>query len=154
MSMLISMLCLLLTAGPNAAMKSFCWQAHAVCFDLPSDFKVTHNAGEEFEAAGDGDMSFGMSVMDGAITLEEMNDATLSAAAGIGLQIVDAVKEIHTSEFQGAYVEGYKDGYRVMFAGVIDPNSTTNFWVRITFPDHDSVAEEDAFKILNSIRIG
>jgi hypothetical protein len=39
-----------------------------------------------------------------------------------------------------------------MFAGMLDPRTQTNFFIAIVFADDDDQAEEDALKILNSIK--
>jgi hypothetical protein len=49
-------------------------------------------------------------------------------------------------------VDGFKDGSRIMFAGMLDPRTQTNFFIAIVFDDEDTQAEEDALGILNSLR--
>ena len=64
------------------------------------------------------------------------------------LQYCNEEEQFKNCDFDGYYVEGFKDGERVMLAGVIDVQSRTNFFIIITFDDKDDVAEKDALKIL------
>lgn len=52
----------------------------------------------------------------------------------------------------GALVEGYKDGDRIVLLGFIDPDTDTNFFATITFGDNDRVAEDEAIYMIKSIR--
>lgn len=53
---------------------------------------------------------------------------------------------------KGAYVEGYKDGDRVVLMGFIDPETDTNFFCVIVFGDKDKEAENEAVRMISSIR--
>jgi hypothetical protein len=118
---------------------------------VPDDFQVTKNTNEDFEMSGDG-MELAMSIFEGDITLEQMDDATVEGAKSMKLTEVDAAHAVKSNGLEGFYVEGFLEGERVMFAGMIDPKSHTNFFIAITFGDDDKTAEEDALKILNSIK--
>lgn len=131
--------------------KTYVWNKYKLQITVPDDFKVTKNTNEEFEMEGEG-MELAMSIFEGDITLEQMEDATVEGAKSMKLTEVDAAHAVKSNGLQGFYVEGYLEGDRVMFAGMIDPNSHTNFFVAITFGDDDKTAEEDALKILNSIK--
>lgn len=52
---------------------------------------------------------------------------------------------------KGAYVEGYKDGDRIVLLGFIDPSSETKFFATITFGDDDFVAKDEAVRMITSI---
>ena len=81
-----------------------------------------------------------------------MDAAVVDAALAMEMQEVDAAQVIQGDGLDGFYVEGFKDGARVMLAGMIDPKSQTNFMMVITFYDDDDVAETDAIAIINSIK--
>lgn len=133
------------------AQQTWNWEAYQVSMDLPDDFKVIKNTNNEFEAEGEG-MEIFMYIFESDITLGEMKDATIEVANEMELGEWDAVQNITTRGFKGKYIAGYLEGEAVLLSGLINPNNTTNFFVVITFDDDDEVAEEDAFKILDSIR--
>lgn len=133
------------------AQQTWNWEAYEVSVDLPDDFKVIHNTDNEFEAEGDG-MSLFMYIFEENITLDEMKDATISIANEMRLEEWDVVEDIETRAFEGKYIAGYLEGSAVLLCGVINPRNETNFIVVITFDDSDEVAEDDALKILQSLR--
>jgi hypothetical protein len=69
------------------------------------------------------------------------------------LQEIDIAHKVSVNELEGYYVKGFKDGHRVMFACLGDPNSHTNFFIVITFDDKDKVAEQDSLGIINSLDV-
>ncbi|MFN3851610.1 MAG: hypothetical protein ACK4NY_19385 [Spirosomataceae bacterium] len=131
--------------------KTYVWDKYKLQITVPDDFKVTKNTNEDFEMSGEG-MELAMSIFEGDITLEQMDEATLEGAKSMKLTEVDAAHAVKSNGLEGFYVEGFLEGERVMFAGMIDPKSHTNFFIAITFGDDDKTAEEDALKILNSIK--
>lgn len=131
--------------------KTYVWDKYKLQITVPDDFKVTKNTNEEFEMEGEG-MELAMSIFEKDITLEQMDEATVEGAKAMKLTEVDAAHAVKSNGLEGFYVEGYLEGDRVMFAGMIDPNSHTNFFIAITFDDEDKTAEEDALKVLNSIK--
>lgn len=150
---LLSLVLMLLVAGQSNvyAQQTWGWNTYGIAMDLPNDFEIVTNNENEFDAIGQG-MELAMYVFKEAIALEDMDDATMAMASEWNLQEVDEVQSVDTGQFQGTYVDGYKDGDAVLLCGLIDPNSITNFFVIITFDDTDQVAQNDAFAILNSIR--
>ena len=97
-------------------------------------------------------MQLYMNVFEEDITLETMADALAEAAIAIEMEEVDRVLELTGNGLDGFYVEGFKNGHRVMLSGFIDPKSQTNFMMVITFLDDDNVADEDGIAIINSVR--
>ena len=85
------------------------------------------------------------------LTVDEMDEATVELAKELKLQEVDEEESFKNGDFAGYYVEGFKDGDRVMLAGVVDLQSRTNFFIVITFDDKDAEAEKEALKILENI---
>lgn len=141
----------MLATNDTIAQQTWEWDAYKVKVDLPDDFKVTKNNDNEFEAAGEG-MDLLIYIFEEDITLDDMRDATVSVANDMKMEIVDAVQNIETRGFEGKYVAGYLEESAVLLCGLINPKNLTNFFVVIVFDDEDTVAEEDAFKILDSIR--
>lgn len=131
--------------------QTYTWEYYGLEITVPDDFKVVKNTNEEFEMNGDG-MGLYMYIFEGDITVEEMDVAVIEAATEMNMQEVDAAQVITGDGLDGFYVEGYKDGVRVMLAGMIDPKSQTNFMMLITFGDDDDVADSDAIDIINSVR--
>ena len=129
----------------------YVWEAYALEITVPDDFKVVKNTDEEFEMKGDG-MGMYMYLFEQDITVNQMDEAVVEAAIAMEMGEVDAAQVIQGDGLDGFYVEGFKDGARVMLAGMIDPKSQTNFMMVITFYDEDGVAEADAIGIINSIR--
>ncbi len=141
----------LFTAQATMAQQTWEWEAYKVMIDLPDDFEIVKNTDNEFEAEGEG-MDIFMYIFEEDISLAEMKDATVLVASEMDLEEYDAVESISTRGYEGKYVAGYLEGQAVLLAGLINPNNVTNFFVVITFNDDDRVAEDDAFRILRSIR--
>lgn len=134
------------------AQQTFIWDHYGLAIDVPDDFQVLKNTDTEFEMSGDG-MEMYMYLFDADITLETMDEAIISAAAEIQMGEIDRALTLKGDGLDGLYVEGYKDGHRVMLAGFIDPASHTNFMMLVMFGDDDSVADEDAIAIFNTVRV-
>ena len=131
--------------------QTYVWNHYKMQITVPDDFKVVRNSDENFEMKGDG-MELFMDVFEKDITKDDMDEATVAGAKAMKLNEIDAAHELATNGLEGYYVEGEKDGDRVMFAGLIDPGSHTNFFVAITFDDEDKTAEADALRIMMSLR--
>lgn len=128
------------------------WSQHNIVFTLANDFKVLTNSGEEFTAKGDG-MDFGIfPFSDNSISTEDIASYTVEVAGTLDLEEVDDADVLELNGLEGAYVEGYKEGNRVVLLGFIDPESDTNFFAIIVFDDTDSVAEDEAVNIIRSFR--
>jgi hypothetical protein len=140
-----------LTSFSTLIDKTYYWDAYNISFTVPNDFKAVKNTKNELDLVGDG-MELYMYVWNQKrVTTEEMHDATISVAKEMKLQEVDEEEPFKNGAFEGYYVEGFKDGDRVMLAGVVDIQSRTNFFIAITFDDKDAEAEETALHILESI---
>jgi hypothetical protein len=150
----LSMLPILLLVLSSFSMivdKTYYWDDYNIEITVPRDFKITKDTNNEFEMSGDGMELFMYIWNQKRVTIDDMDDATLTAAKDMKLQEVDAMEPFKNGDFEGYYIEGFKDGDRVMLAGVIDIQSRTNFFITITFDDKDEVAEKEALKILESI---
>ena len=134
-----------------SADKTFYWDDYNIQITVPDDFKIVEDTPTEFEMKGDG-MELAMSIFnDKNVGIADMDEATVAAAKEMKLQQIDEEEAFKNADFEGYYVEGYKDGSRVMFAGVIDTASRTNFFIVIIFDDKDKEAEKEALNILSSI---
>lgn len=128
------------------------WKQHNIVFTLPEDFKEVTNKADEFTASGDG-MEFGIfPFSDASVDHSNITAYTIAIAKHIKLEELDDVDVMELNGLQGAYVEGFKEGARVVVLGFIDPDSDTNFFAMITFKDDDGVAEDEAVRILKSLR--
>lgn len=126
------------------------WDA-GVSVTLPHDFEVDKNVPGEFTASADG-MEFHMLIFEENVALEDMKEATMEIAEELAVTDIEEIRNVETpSGFEGKYVEGNADGQIIIVAGLIDPESTTNFFVVMSFFDDDDLAIEDAQKILNSL---
>lgn len=128
------------------------WTHHNIIFTLAEDFKEVTNTADEFTASGDG-MEFGIfPFSDQTIDQSNITAYTIEIAKYIKLEELDDVDVVELNGLKGAYVEGYKEGARVIVLGFIDPDSDTNFFATITFKDDDDIAEDEAVRILKSLR--
>lgn len=134
-----------------SAQQAFVWEYYQVSMLLHDDFKITKNTDEEFRAEGDG-MEVYVDVWEENIAVDDMDAAVAKYALKLKLTEVDAAHEVHINGLDGYYVEGFKDGDRIILAGLIVPNSHTNIIIEINFDDKDTTAENDALEILNSIK--
>lgn len=126
------------------------WDA-GVSVTLPDDFEIDKNVEGEFTASADG-MEFNMFVFEEDLALEDMNEATMEIAKELDVTDIDEIRNVETkSGFEGKFVAGNVEGTVFVVAGLIDPESTTNFFVIMSFYDDDDLAEEDAIKILDSL---
>jgi hypothetical protein len=127
------------------------WSKYNLSFSLANDFKEVTNTADEFTAVGDG-MEFAIFPFnDASIDHSDIAVYTLSIAKSLELEELDDVDVLDMNGLKGAYVEGYKDGDRIVLLGFIDPSSETNFFATITFGDDDSVAEDEAVRMITSI---
>jgi len=130
----------------------FEWTQHNIIFTLAEDFKVITNTADEFTAKGDG-MDFGIFPFDdNTVDQTDMITYTLAIAKSLNMEQLDDVDVIDMNGLKGSYVEGYKDGQRIITLGFIDPESGTNFFAVITFADNDEVAENEAVRMITSLR--
>ncbi|MCP9761585.1 hypothetical protein [Lacihabitans soyangensis] len=131
--------------------KVYVWDKYKLQITVPDDFEVVKNTNEEFEMEGDG-MDLAISIFSEKITMEDLEEATVAGAKAIKMTEIDQAHETKINQLEGYYVEGFLDGSRVMFAGLMDPRTKTTLFVAITFADDDENAEEEAFKIINSFK--
>lgn len=131
--------------------KTYVWEKYKLQITVPDDFKIMKNDDHDFEMKGDG-MELMMHIFEKNIAVDDMDDAVIEGAKAMNLEAVDAEQTIEGDGLDGYYVEGLKDGHRVMFAGMIDPKSRTNFFLVIIFADRDKQAEADAEEILESVK--
>ncbi len=129
----------------------YVWEKYKIQITVPDDFKVTKNTDEDFEMVGDG-MELSIGIFEGSISLDDLEEATIAGAKAIKMTEIDQAHETKINQLEGFFVEGFLDGDRVMFAGLLDPRTKTNMFVAITFADDDKNAEDEAFKILNSLK--
>ena len=113
--------------------KTYTWEHYKLEITVPDDFKVVKNTDNDFEMKGDG-MELTMHVFEKNIAVEDMDDAVIAGANAMKLEEIDAEQTIEGDGLDGYYVEGLKEGHRVIFAGMIDPKSRTNFFLVIIFP--------------------
>ncbi len=152
MKISIALLCSILSLVSVNAQKTYVWDYYKVQITVPDDFRVKVNDNHNFEMKGDG-MELAMHIFEENVSIDDLDDATITGANAMKLGEVDEATKVSVNELQGYYVEGFKDGYRVMFAGLGDPNSHTNFFLVITFSDDDQEAEKAALAIINSLDI-
>ncbi len=134
------------------AQKNYVWEKYKIQVTVPNDFRVKNNTNTDFDMKGDG-MELSMTIFEKNVAIDDLDDAAVEGAKAMKLQEIDMAHKVSVNEFQGYYVEGFKDGNRVMFACLGDPNSHTNFFIIITFDDDDKVAEKDALGIINSLDV-
>lgn len=129
----------------------YVWDKYKLQITVPDDFEVVKNTDEEFEMSGDG-MELAISIFAEKITLADLEEATVAGAEAMKLTEIDQAHETKINQLDGFYVEGYLEGHRVMFAGLMDQRTKTTLFVAITFADDDENAETEAFKIINSLK--
>lgn len=139
------------SAAFTALSQTFVWEHYKLQVTVPDDFTVAKNTDEAFEMTGDG-MALVMEIFEQNITIDELDEAVKVGAGSMKLEALDDEHELDFNGLKGYYVEGMLKGNRVMFAGLMDPYSNTNFFLSITFDDEDKNAEAAALRILNSIK--
>lgn len=149
---ILNTLLLVLVAVSGFSQKNYVWKQYNIQITVPNDFKVVKNTSKEFEMKGEG-MELSMLIHEENVAIEDLDDAAIEGAKAMKLQEIDEAHQVKVNEFLGFYVEGFKDGNRIMFACLGNPKSHTNFFIAIMFDDEDKVAEEDALEILNSLDV-
>ncbi|MEP7195869.1 MAG: hypothetical protein ABI851_05075 [Saprospiraceae bacterium] len=134
------------------AQKNYVWEHYKIQLTVPSDFRVKVNDDHNFEMKGDG-MDLAMHIFEQNVAIDDLDDATIAGANAMELAEVDEETKVTVNELEGYYVEGFKSGYRIVFAGLGDPKSHTNFFIVITFDDDDKEAEAAALEIINSLDV-
>ncbi len=143
---------LLLNAHFVFSQKTYVWDKYKIQITVPRDLRVQKNTDSEFEMKGVG-LELSMNIFEENVPIDDLDDATIAGAKEIKLQEIDHAKKIKINELEGYFVEGFKDGNRIVFAGMGNPNSHTNFFIAIIFDDDDKEAEKDAIDILNSLDV-
>lgn len=151
-NLLIKSAFFLLITNSIFAQKNYVWKQFNIQITVPDDFRIKKNTAKEFEMKGEG-MELSMLIHEENVAIEDLDDAAIEGAKAMKLQELDAAHQVKINEFEGFYVEGFKDGNRIMFACLGNPNSHTNFFIAIIFDDEDKTAEEDALEILNSLDV-
>lgn len=149
--LVVALLVTSLSSFTNVLDKTFYWEQYNIEITVPRDFKVVKNTKNEFEMVGDGMELFMYIWNQKSVGVDDMDEATIEVAKEMKLQEIDEEEAFKNGDFAGYYVEGFKDGDRVMLAGVVDLQSRTNFFLVITFDDKDAEAEKEAIKILENI---
>lgn len=149
-TLITSIVLITLSSFGFIADKTYVWEKYKLQITVPDDFKILKNDDHDFEMKGDG-MELMMHIFEQNIAVEDMDEAVIEGAKAMKLEAIDAEETIEGDGLDGYYVEGLKDGHRVMFAGMIDPKSRTNFFLVIIFADRDKQAESDAVDILESV---
>lgn len=134
------------------AQKTYVWDYYHIQITVPPDFRVKVNTNHDFEMKGDG-MELAMHIFEQNVSIDDLDDATVEGAKALKLTEVDEATAVKVNELEGFYVEGFKDGNRIVFAGLGDPKSHTNFFIVITFDDDDKEAEKEAIKIIKSLDV-
>ncbi len=140
------------TLSNVSAQKTYVWEHYKVQITVPDDFRVKVNDNHNFEMKGDG-MELAMHIFEENVAIDDLDDATIAGANAMELAEIDEATKVTANELQGYYVEGFKAGYRVIFAGLGDPNTHTNFFLVITFDDDDKEADKTAKDILDSLDV-
>jgi hypothetical protein len=127
------------------------WDEYGLAFVLPDDFEVETNDSEGFYALGDG-MEFGIFPFhDDDIDAMDISVVTFAIADMLELDDYDEAVLVELNGLEGALVEGQRDGVRIVLLGIIDPETSTNFFATVEFYDDDEVAVDAAIDIINSI---
>lgn len=131
--------------------QTWVWDHYGLQVTVPEDFKVIKNTDHEFDMKGIA-MGFHMYVYEQNKTLDQMDETVIAVAKSLKMTELHEAAEISGDGLEGFFVEGSKDGKRLVLAGMIDPNTHTNFMMLITFYDDDNVAVDDAVDIINSVK--
>jgi hypothetical protein len=149
-TLIVSVLLIALSSFGFIADQTYTWEQYKLQITVPDYLKVKKNTADEFVMEGNG-MDLSMDIFEQNIGKDEMDEAVIEGAKSLKLTEIDAEEQIEGDGLDGYYVEGYKNGKRVIFAGMIDPKSRTNFFLVIVFNDRDKQAEADAEEIVENV---
>ncbi len=137
----------LLNAGATFAQQQYTWSEYGLAFTVADDFTEVVNNSEEFSVAGDGMEMTIIPFLDETITSDDITTFTMAIAASLELERIDDISVIELNGFTGGYAEGVLNDEKIFLMGLIDPESSTNFFVIITFLDNDQNAIDEAVNI-------
>lgn len=149
---LLSLALTVLIAFSAFAQKTYTWDYYHIKITVPRDFRVHVNTNHDFEMKGDG-MELAMHIFEENVAIEDLDEATIAGAKAMKLAEIDEATAVKVNELEGFFVEGFKDGNRIVFAGLGDPKSHTNFFLVIVFDDDDKEAEKEAVNIIKSLDV-
>ena len=134
------------------AQQEYTWEEYGISFSLADDFiEITNNA-DEFSASGDGMEISILPFKDDSVDNSDITAYTMGVAASMDFERIDDIDVIEFNGFHAAYAEGVLEDVKVFFMGVIDPDTSTNFFIIITFLDNDENAINEAVNICSGIR--
>lgn len=119
----------------QAQMVDMHWDTHGVGFKVPANFTIEINNAEEFAANNDFLMLSIVPVQEIALTKENMAEAVLAMAEGMGYETIDKVAEADVDDFTGYYIKGTKEGINAVVMAMLDTESSTNLLVVIVYHD-------------------
>ena len=147
-----ALLIIILSSSSLISQKTYVWDYYKIQITVPDDFRVKVNNSNDFEMKGDG-MDLTMNIFEEDVTIDDLDEVTKIGAKAIEMTEVDEATRVAVNELEGYYVEGFKSGFRIIFAGLGDPKTHTNFFLAITFDDDDKEAEKAAMEIINSLDV-
>lgn len=151
MKKIISCLAILtLFSFTKITFQDYVWEHYQIGITVPDDCKVVKNTDNEFQMKSK-DLDAYMYVFEKDMTVEDMDEGVVEVAHELEMEELDDAAVIQGDGLDGFFVEGYKQGHRVVLAGMIDPKSHTNFLLLITFLDKNVKAVDDAIDIIQSV---
>lgn len=138
--------CLCLVAN---AQQRYTWKQYGLSFSVPTNFKVSVNTAESFEAEN-ANMHLSIEVMDyDGIDPEDLGTALGQMAVELNMKNAE-IGELALTTLEGAYIEGRVDGVSVCLVLLCDTDSNIALLSSITYADG---YEKQATNIANSFSI-
>jgi Dihydro-orotase-like len=137
----------LATAMLHAQLTDMHWDTHGVGFKVGKAMKITTNNAEEFTAENDEFLLSIIPIQDANLTADDMRDATMEMAKGVGYDNIHGGEKVEIDHFLGYYVIGTKDGVDAILMSLLDQESATNLLVVLVY---DPKLESQAVNIANS----
>lgn len=123
----------MVTAGISQT--TWTYSQYSLKFTTPSGFNVQTNNGQQFTGTAPGISLTIYPWSDASVTRDNLYSYLENYALNIGYSSLTDGDELDLNGYQGGYVEGIKDNYNAIIIGLLDPYSSTNFIVIISYYD-------------------
>lgn len=132
-----------------SAQQRYTWKQYGLSFSVPTNFKITENTAESFQA-NNGQIHLAIAVVDyDGLNEDDLAETLLMMAEEAGMTDGE-VGPLALTTLEGAYIEGVVDEANMCFVLLADTESNIALLASVVYADG---LENQANKIINSFSI-
>ncbi len=134
----------------SQTLEDWTWDTYGLSFSVPGKMKIETNTADEFGANLANDLLhlYIFPWEDDQLNKETLNSEVKKLVKSLGYRGASLV-ELELNGFEGGYIIAEKDGVTTIVVGLLDPDTSTNFYALIVYGDG---YEDEALAIANSFR--